>query len=389
MKSTICAAAVCVLATMGWAGCPSADLTGDCTVDLADLEIFGPAWLSGCGNPDWCQSRDFDRNGRVELWDLSILAGQWMFGGYSLPANMIPIPGGSFQVGNPFEEEFPEFGPHPVTVDSFAIGRYEITNGQFCAFLNSAYPSMVGMEGGYIISTNTTSERYYYLPLRSFSRFSQIDYVDGKFVVMTKNGRDMSNDPMMMVSWYGAVVYCNWRSGQAGREPCYDLTTWACDFSRNGFRLPTEAEWEYAARGGVSGRRFGWGDTITHSQANYNSHPYYVFDISPTRGDHPIWNDGIFPFTSPVGTFLPNGFGLYDMAGNVTEWCNDWHRRDYYLFSPIVNPTGPATGDDGHRVIRGGSWGYQAHLCQAGARYKSHPSVLDYTVGFRIVVRLE
>lgn len=208
------------------------------------------------------------------------------------------------------------------------------------------------------------------------------------FSVRTKGGRSMVNDPMVRVSWYGAVAYCNWRSHQEGRQPCYNLSTWTCDFSKNGYRLPTEAQWEYAARGGLSGRRFPWGNTITHSQANYYSRSEYSpglsptpYDISPTRGCHPTWDDGIYPYTSPVGSFAPNGYGLYDMTGNVWEWCNDWH--DDYSSSPQTNPTGPTSGT--YRVLRGGCWYYGAGYCRVASRGSLGPGVRsDSRVGFRV-----
>ena len=193
----------------------------------------------------------------------------------------------------------------------------------------------------------------------------------------------MSNDPMVEVSWYGAAAYCNWRSQQGGKEQCYNLSTWACDFGKHGYRLATEAEWEYAARGGLAGRRFPWGDTITHSQANYYSSNSYSYDISPTEGFHPAWDD-IYPYTSPVGSFPVTGYGLYDMAGNVWEWCNDWYSGSYYSSSPTNNPTGPITGT--YRVIRGGYWGLNASGCRVASRYGYTPVTRVNDIGFRCVL---
>ena len=121
------------------------------------------------------------------------------------------------------------------------------------------------------------------------------------------------------------------------------------ELGSQGYRLPTEAEWEKAARGGASGHRFPWSDadTITHSRANYyvrtqNGTNYYAYDISPTPGDHPIFNDGTLPYTSPVGSFAANGYGLYDMAGNVWEWCWDWY--GLYSSGSQTDSHGPASG---------------------------------------------
>ena len=201
----------------------------------------------------------------------------------------------------------------------------------------------------------------------------------------------MSDDPMVMVSWYGAASYCNWQSSEEGYESCYDLSTWECDFSKNGYRLPTEAEWEYAARGGEHDPyyRFGWGDTISHSQSNYYSFwqggsPYYPYDVSPTEGYHPIWDDGIYPYTASVGSFSPNGYGLYDMSGNVFEWCNDWYLNNYYFSSPVNNPTGPTSGT--YRVVRGGSWDTTASPCRVAFRSGYKPDDRSYGLGFRVVL---
>jgi formylglycine-generating enzyme required for sulfatase activity len=191
------------------------------------------------------------------------------------------------------------------------------------------------------------------------------------------------------MSWYGAAAYCNWRSGEEGYESCYNLSTWQCDFSRHGYRLPTEAEWEYAARGGLAGKRFPWNDpNISHSRANYYAKPgSYPYDENPTTGFHPDWDDGVYPYTAPVGSFSANGYGLYDMAGNVWEWCNDWWDSNYYDTSPYDNPTGPVSGS--YRVLRGGRWSGYAYYCRVTYRHHSGPNNRNYAIGFRIVLDLE
>ena len=158
-----------------------------------------------------------------------------------------------------------------------------------------------------------------------------------------------------------------------------------CNWSANGYRLPTEAELEYAARGGAAGHRFPWSntDTIQHSRANYDSRSSYSYDTSPTRGYHPDYDTGDYPYTSPVGSFAANGYGLYDMAGNVWEWCWDWHSEDYYSSSPGSDPRGPSSGSA--RMERGGGWYYSASYCRVALRDYYSPGIEYYTLGFRLV----
>jgi formylglycine-generating enzyme required for sulfatase activity len=204
--------------------------------------------------------------------------------------------------------------------------------------------------------------------------------------------------PVQTVSWYDCVKWCNARSEMEGLTPAYytDETqatvyrTGDLDLGNNyvkwgaGYRLPTEAEWEKAGRGGLSLQRFPWGDTINESQANYYSAYAWPFDLSDT-GYSPAYNDGIYPYTSPVGSFAPNGYGLYDMAGNVYQWCWDYYDESIYGNESPSDPRGPGAGAS--RVLRGGSWDSNAWLCRTSARDANPPPTDTYDgVGFRTVL---
>ncbi|RKX34113.1 MAG: sulfatase-modifying factor protein, partial [Verrucomicrobia bacterium] len=191
-----------------------------------------------------------------------------------------------------------------------------------------------------------------------------------------------ASHPVHSVNWYDVVKWCNARSAVEGRTPCYNLSNWSCNWNADGYRLPTEAEREKAARGGLNGRRFGWGDLITHSEANYYSDRSYAYDVSPTLGFHPDFNDGGTPYTSPVGSFAPNEYGLYDMAGNVWEWCWDLYKSNYYGTSPSSDPRGAASSS--YRVVRGGGWGFVAWYCRSAQRGWTVPSITDHSFGFRV-----
>jgi len=368
--------------------CPSADLTGDCFVDFEDFAIMASQWLT----TDPC-----------------------------IPDDFVYIPDGQFLMGDSFNEGLAHENPvHTVWLDSFAMGKFEVTNGQYCQYLNSALgEGLITVTSG-IVYKSGSGTSYPYCDTSPSSSYSQIAYSGGIFSVRNKSGRNMANYPMICVSWYGAAAYCNWRSQQEGKEICYNTSdpNWPCDFNKHGYRLPTEAEWEYAARGGLVGRRFPWGDTISHTQANYGSSTWYSYDVGPTRGPHPLWNDGIWPYLSPVGFFDgtmkyktdyqwpgsatsyqttsgANNYGLYDISGNVWEWCNDWYSDTYYSSSPPNNPTGPISGS--YRVLRGGCWGNFANECRVANRDDRTPDTRNYgsplthcyVLGIRCVLGLE
>lgn len=185
-----------------------------------------------------------------------------------------------------------------------------------------------------------------------------------------------SSHPVQKVNWYDCVKWCNARSEMDGRTPYYTLSGNVYkvgqsspdrNMNANGYRLPTGDEWEYAARGGLSEKRFPWGDTITHIQANYYSLSSYSYDTSSTRNFNPTYHDNTWPYTSPAGSFLPNGYGLYDMAGNVWEWCD--------------TASGP------RRSIRGGSWYSSAKEARCYYEIWIFPDGRNNSGGFRSVFR--
>jgi len=278
-----------------------------------------------------------------------------------VPPGMALIPAGSFTMGNcmdPNEGFSNELPLHTVHVSAFYMDKYLVTKSLW----DTVYQWAIGH--GY-----------------------SFDYVG--------SGKGASH-PVQTIDWYDCVKWCNARSEQEGRVPAYYTSAGQTTVYRSGqsavqtnwvnwssgYRLPTEAEWEKAARGGSSGHRFPWGDTISESQANYYGDTgSYSYDLGP-NGYNATFATGAYPYTSPVGYFGANGYGLYDMAGNVWEWCWDWYGG--YSSGLQTDPRGPTSGSD--RVRRGGCWGSYAVSCRAAYRVSLNPPGRDNFYGFRSVL---
>jgi formylglycine-generating enzyme required for sulfatase activity len=234
---------------------------------------------------------------------------------------MVLIPAGLFEMGNRQKKE--DEGPvHRVSLDSFLMDKYEVTQAEY--------------------------ERHS-LPNPSHFKGPTL--------------------PVEQITWVQAATYCNARSRDEGLAPCYSEETGACNFEADGYRLPTEAEWEYACRAG------GAGD--------------YSFGSDARRlGDYAWFADNSDRKTHPVGQKKPNAWGLYDMHGNVAEWCNDVFDKGYYATSPAANPHGPADGNQ--YAVRGGAWNSGAEAVRSSSRAGENPGFSDAclardAIGFRCV----
>jgi formylglycine-generating enzyme required for sulfatase activity len=264
---------------------------------------------------------------------------------------MVYIQGGTFKMGS--NENDDEKPVHSVTVRSFYMGKYEVTVAQFRQFINeTGYQTDADKDGGSYMWTGSNWE--------SRSGVNWKCDAEG-------NQRPQSeyNHPVIHVSWNDAMEYCRWLSRKTGKS----------------YRLPTEVEWEYAAGNGSRHTKYSWGNGDPYGKSGGN-----VADESAKRNfsSWTIWNgyDDGFVFTAPVGSFNPNDFGLYDMTGNVWEWCSDWYGSDYYKSSPSSNPKGPSSGSS--RVVRGGSWGNSPAYQRVAGREDSDPSGRDGHLGFRL-----
>lgn len=236
----------------------------------------------------------------------------------------VAVPEGCFRMGDTFGDGQGDEKPvHEVCLDAFSIGKYEVTNAQFRKF--------------------------------------RPDHDSGGY---GGNPLNDDNQPVASVSWYDAVQYAQWLSAKSGRS----------------YRLPTEAEWEYAARGGTAGRNF-WGSESSDACRHANG-----ADLT-AQSQWPDWTitacyDG-YKVAAPVGRFKPNAFGLYDMMGNAWEWTNDRYDAEYYFKSPTKNPRGPDSGS--LRIPRGGGWGNASECVRVSDRNGFAPDFSILFLGFRLV----
>ncbi len=299
----------------------------------------------------------------------------------ALTQDMVCVPSGTFVMGNSKDvsEGNPDEQPvHTVKIDSFFMDSCEVSNGDMRDVLQWAY------DNGKVIADNTTvrnveGDQQELLDLDGPE--CQINFSFGKFSVVSGK----TNYPCVEVTWYGACAFCNLRSEREGKTPCYNFSSWSCDWTANGYRLPTEAEWEKAVRGGHESNRFAWASIqiISHTYANYMSTGSLSYDASGNAGYHPVYNTGTTPYTNPGGAFEANGYGLHDMPGNVWEWCWDRYSATYYAGSPIHNPRGPVLGTT--RILRGGSWKEYPGYCRAADRGDHVPTGSFNHFGFRCV----
>lgn len=296
------------------------------------------------------------------------------------PVGFSFISAGWFEMGDVYwnlvDTELPV---HSVYVSPYYIHRTEVTNAQMAAVLNWAIESgLAEIVDEMVYNLEGDQQALFHL----HSRYCELTWNGSMLEVIGK--RDAY--PCTELTWYGAMAYCHYLTRMEGVfTQAVDLSDWSMDMIATGYRLPTEAEWEKAARGGQIGRLFPWvGNSISHDQANYFSARNYNYDVSPTRGLHPSWETGNEPHTSPAGSFEANEYGLYDLAGNLYEWCWDWYSPGYYSESPDTNPQGPTEGDG--RVIRGGYWKSGAPACRVSDRANNDPRGFGYySMGFRPV----
>jgi len=272
------------------------------------------------------------------------------------PPDMVEVEGGTFTMGDTWgtggSDEVPT---HQVTLSSFWSSKYEVTNEKMREVMQWAYDN--GKINVVVDTrvTNAVGDEQVLLFVNEWKM--AITFADGTFAV--EEGKE--NFPCPKVSWYGSAAFCNYRSGMEGLTPAYDLSDWSCNFGIDAYRLPTEAEWEYAARGGASGA-----DTLYSGSDVIGDVAWYADD------------DGV---VHEVGTKAPNELGIYDMSGNMYEWCYDQYGA--YEADPQTNPTGPESGSG--QVMRGGGYGHYAPRCRVTCRWKDSATTTTDGVGFRCV----
>ncbi|HEV8283078.1 MAG TPA: formylglycine-generating enzyme family protein [Chitinophagaceae bacterium] len=263
----------------------------------------------------------------------------------------ILIQSATFQMGSN-DGDSDERPIHTTIFDSFFLGKYEVTNTQFCQFLN---------EKG-----NQSKDGTEWIKLDGAWNSEKCRIVENGKLFSVASGFD--NYPVIFISWDAAVAYCFWLSDKTGKA----------------YRLPTEAEWEFAAGNGTKHTKYSWGNSEPSANKGGNVADESLKTILPKWDIFSGYNDG-FVLNAPVGSFAANDFGLYDMTGNVWEWCSDWYGE--YNVSNDVNPVGVLNGTK--KVIRGGGWLGSPDASRVADRYSDTPDHRGHSMGFRVAMTLQ
>ena len=304
------------------------------TFDLTNLAKLASYWLDDCGVFDWCNGADGSRDGKVDFLDFAILANSWPDSPAEFEPDMIWV------FINDSGAGMKDKNGNPINQGGFAgeMNKYETTNAQYCYFLNNALASgdiTVGSDnivyGANGSNSGTDFVGEIYFRIYPASSYSQITYSAGVFNVRSRDGYDMGNHPVVMVSWYGATAFANYY----------------------GWRLPSEWQWQAVADYDGS-YTYGCGTSIDQSKANY----YAGEDANPLGLTS-------YPYTSPINHYPSYGYGMNDMAGNVLEWTSTVSGGSY-------------------RVFRGGSWATNSSSCTVAIRSSLSPFLTCYNVGFRV-----
>ncbi len=302
VRTSILVCVILLLSASGHTECPSADLSDDCYVGLADLAVMASEWEN-----------------EPNVAEFSVMASQWRTEGVpDDPQNLVWV---SINEPGVFTGE---------------MSRYETTNAQYCQFLNSALDDgLITVDSSSVYATSDPCNLEPYFDTYAADSDSQIDYSVGTFSVRSRDGHSMATHPVVIVSWYGATAFCDYY----------------------GYRLPTEWEWKAAAdhHGEFI---YGCGGSIDPSKANY-----YL-------GDGIYCNPlglSSYPYTSPVNHYSSYGYGMNDMAGNVSEWTSSLYDPGYI-----------------YRVYRGGNWYNNSQSCRVSSRLNYNPKNTDRRIGFRV-----
>ena len=273
---------------------------------------------------------------------------------------MVRIPGGTFEMGST-EGEGDEKPTHTVTVNSFMMGKYEVTVGQFAQFV---------AESNHKTDAEKQGSSWYWNPdINAWKDTTGINWRYG--ADLQKLSANNYTHPVVHVSHHDAVAFCEWLSRKEGKT----------------YRLPTEAQWEYASGNGATHNKYSWGSNDpTKAVANIVDEQFQRTFNKSNWAKFDKYNDG-YVYTAPVGSFEANTFGLHDMTGNVWEWCSDWYASDWYAQAAASDPN-PENKDFGSktlRVLRGGSWGTAPNSARVAIRCDGTPVTRYNYCGFRLV----